>query len=129
VEDREGVGMHRQKSVKDAKGKKVTRLSYRVNEVSYSTGTRHTPLAESHRLTAPLQTSLSTAGLPEKRLVQIIKTTRMKKLVTTPKGSASRIFSSKDWDTFFQLTDNPPEPARALREAYRTYKEQFDSEE
>ncbi len=121
--------MYRQKSVEDAKGKKVTRLSYRVNEVSYSTGTRFVPVALSQRLTAPPQTSLPPASLPEKRVVQIIKTTRMRKLVAPTKGSASRIFSSKDWDTFFQLTDNPPEPARALREAYRTYKEQFDSEE
>ncbi len=150
--------MHRQKAAKYAKGEKVTRPNYQVNEVSYSTGARHIKLAESRRLTSAPQTSL-----PKQRLVQVIKAMRMmgtsknlisletdlikstkyihafrkirifsrcsRKIVTTPKGSTSRIFSNKDWDTFFRLTDNPPAPARALREAYRTYKEQFDSEE
>lgn len=124
---REGVGMHREKAIKDAKVKKVTSLSYRANEVGYSTGKELLPMAERYRLTAPFQTGLLTANLTKKNSIKVIKVTGMRKLVTTQKGS--RIFSNKDWDTFFHLTDNPPRPAPALREAYRTYKEQFDSEE
>jgi hypothetical protein len=46
------------------------------------------------------------------------------------KKSPARItgtFSDNDWDAFSRLIDNPPEPTRALREAYRAYKERFDS--
>lgn len=51
------------------------------------------------------------------------------KLSTQVNRPEKSIFSNKDWDIFFHLTDNSPKPTRDLREAYRTYKEQFDSEE
>lgn len=38
-------------------------------------------------------------------------------------------FSDKDWNTFFHLIEHPPEPNVALREAYRRYKEGFDTEQ
>ena len=113
--------MDRQVTMKNVREKKITR-GYLVNEICYSTGERRILLAENNLRNPTLQTNLI-----KKKLTPHFKVMGMRRLGTTE--DASRIFSSKDWDTFFQLTDNPPEPARALREAYRTYKEQFDSEE
>ena len=101
--------MHRQVTMKNVREKKITR-GYLVNEICYSTGERQT-------------------NLTKKKLTRHFKVTELRRLRTTKGENTLKIFSSKDWDTFFHLTNNPLKPTHALREAYHTYKEQFDSEE